>query len=132
MCGNAVWVARRPDNGVTLWARDVGVRERHLNVVQTDAAQRLEVQVIDVGPDEHSATAECRGTLAEHGAGGARRRHRNPSLEAKSGPAARRTHGKITDVLADRRTDERNQRAVVDRKSTRLNSSHEWISYAVF
>src|SRR5207247_4118665 len=24
------------------------------------------------------------------------------------------------------------QRALVDRKSTRLNSSHEWISYAVF
>src|SRR5207247_3299887 len=33
-----------------------------------------------------------------------------------------------------RRVDERREHAVrgLDRKSTRLNSSHEWISYAVF
>src|SRR5207247_8415161 len=46
----------------------------------------------------------------------------------------RRTVAHRDDLLrvVGRHQDQREQAAHVDRKSTRLNSSHEWISYAVF
>src|SRR5438105_15340412 len=43
-------------------------------------------------------------------------------------------HGSVRDIfwLATRSGQQENECRSADRKSTRLNSSHEWISYAVF
>src|SRR5207247_11236753 len=55
------------------------------------------------------------GARARHAAGRRRRpRHRPPG------------------DAADRRSEHPRRHSLSDRKSTRLNSSHEWISYAVF
>src|SRR5438105_5423433 len=54
-------------------------------------------------------------TLFRSHQGRVRRRHRRPCADGESRPR----HGCSA-------------RSALDRKSTRLNSSHEWISYAVF
>src|SRR5213078_1713120 len=51
--------------------------------------------------------------FAEHRSGGPRRRDRHTAFEAERRAAAGRAHREVRDVLADRRPDERNQRAVV-------------------
>src|SRR5438105_5542063 len=50
---------------------------------------------------------------------------------ARFGPGIRRAHGDAA-VEPERDRDHERQTRSADRKSTRLNSSHEWISYAVF
>src|SRR5882762_9969594 len=113
MRGNAVWRARLPYDAVTGGTRHVLVRERHLDVVQAHAAQRLEVEAIDVGADEHPAAAERGSPLAEDGAGRARRGNGDPRFEPEGRAAAGGADGEVADVLADRRADERNEGAVV-------------------
>src|SRR2546430_13133180 len=49
-----------------------------------------------------------------------------------AGQIRRRIAGEQPDVIPQRTQRETCRRAVVDRKSTRLNSSHSQISYAVF
>src|SRR5438105_6919785 len=59
---------------------------------------------------------------------------RNPEVQHQIGTD--REAVQLSDPLAvdaaGRVTGERRVRVAIDRKSTRLNSSHEWISYAVF
>src|SRR5207247_9937855 len=80
----------------------------------------------------HDALPICDGRLPRHvhgGSGQSRRRvcHRDrrqsrPRGGALQGDEERRRGGQLRPL----------QRGDRDRKSTRLNSSHEWISYAVF
>src|SRR5207247_5000889 len=78
------------------------------------------------------------GTAAQHGFG-------NPSAAIGDGvrnsfpvhqvQRLRQTQIAAAFALAGRfarRSTEQIEKAALDRKSTRLNSSHEWISYAVF
>src|SRR5207247_9128818 len=60
------------------------------------------------------------------------RRHRRPA--ARTGPSARPSGGSVVlRLLQDlQHVFQPSLRFRLDRKSIRLNSSHEWISYAVF
>src|SRR5207247_8803486 len=61
------------------------------------------------------------------------RKHRGGSVHGAGGtPLAHRRHGAHSCRHPDCRVHVRGDRRCRDRKSTRLNSSHEWISYAVF
>src|SRR5207245_3671157 len=89
------------------------VREGHLDIVQAHAPQRLEVLAAHVRADEDAAAAQCLGALGEHRPRRDRGPDRRAALEVERGPAARRAHRYVRDVLADRRADERNERAVI-------------------
>src|SRR5207247_4613337 len=53
-----------------------------------------------------------------------------PANRQRCLPDPRRTSPLLRPLLSQRKVTQRSSMA--DRKSTRLNSSHEWISYAVF
>ena len=86
--GDAVGRAGLPHDAVARRTGHVRMRERHLDVVQVDAPQRLEVEAVDVRADEHAAATEGRGPLTEHGAGRPRCRNRHPGFEPKRRAAA--------------------------------------------
>src|SRR5205807_8703823 len=77
------------------------------------------------GPPELFSARGVRRALARGGGDGRRRRRRSVRLRSKPpvAPCEQRTAGRDDE---DRRDDQE------DRKSTRLNSSHLVISYAVF
>src|SRR5437762_10566615 len=105
---------------------EAGEKEKKGGAIRTDPAR-----VRTWRRNNQGSGAEIRGTPS-HGAGGDRERGATGEEEAGARTAAVRPGHGVHRWHSGSRPQGAAQAAAQDRKSTRLNSSHRCISYAVF